>query len=90
MPNASKQSWFRITTDKKHLVFCIEYSGQSGNWNEYQGEKQYDDGQWHHYVCVHNSGSTYVYLDGEKVAEALNKPLKQIDSSPYFIGARLT
>ena len=45
------------------------------------------DGEWHHYVCVHTNGSTYLYIDGVKAAEALNKGLKPIDRKPYFIGA---
>ena len=45
------------------------------------------DGQWHHYVCVHSNGSTYLYIDGVKVSEALNKGLKEIDATPYYIGA---
>ena len=44
------------------------------------------DGEWHHYVCVHTNGSTYLYIDGVKAAEALNKGLKPIDRKPYFIG----
>ena len=45
------------------------------------------DGEWHHYVCVHTNGSTYLNIDGVKAAEALNKGLKPIDRKPYFIGA---
>ena len=40
------------------------------------------DGEWHHYVCVHTNGSTYLYIDGVKAAEALNKGLKPIDRKP--------
>ena len=90
-PNAredkeNRQTWFRFQKSSPYFRYIIEYTGLAGNWTDYK-TKSMSDGQWHHYVCVHNSGSTYVYLDGEKVAEALNKPLKQIDSSPYFIGA---
>ena len=91
MPNASKQSWFRITTDKKHVVFCIEYSGQPGNWNEYQGEKQYDDGQWHHYVCVYKKNEdgnrdSYLYIDGQVAASSMGKPDKVTETTPFYLG----
>lgn len=91
MPNASKQSWFRITTDNKHVVFCIEYSGQSGNWNEYQGEKQYDDGQWHHYVCVYKKNEdgnrdSYLYIDGQVAASSMGKPDKVTETTPFYLG----
>ena len=89
-PNAredkeNRQTWFRFQKSSPYFRYIIEYTGQAGNWTDYK-TKSMSDGEWHHYVCVHNSGSTYVYLDGVKVAEALNKPLKPIDPSPYFIG----
>ena len=91
MPNASRQSWFRITTDKKHVVFCVEYSGQSGNWNEYQGETQYDDGQWHHYVCIYKKDEngkrdSWLYIDGQIAASAMDKPEKIVETTPFYIG----
>lgn len=60
--------------------------GFPGNWTDYK-TKAMTDGEWHHYVCVHTNGSTYLYIDGVKAAEALNKGLKPIDRKPYFIGA---
>lgn len=84
--NANRQSWFRFQPAKPFFRFVIEYTGKAGNWTDYQTESL-ADGMWHHYVCVHASGSTYVYVDGVKAAEALNKALKEIDGAPYYIGA---
>lgn len=81
-----KQSWFRFQSTSPFVRFIIEYKGSSGNWTEYT-EKNMMDGQWHHYVCIHNAGSTYMYIDGELKSSALNKPLKAISASPYYIGA---
>lgn len=47
-----RQSWFRLDTSGKTVVFCVEYKGKAGNWAEYEG-KRMDDGEWHHYVCVY-------------------------------------
>ena len=90
-PNAStdgknKQTWFRFQKSSPFIRYVIEYSGLSGNWTDYK-TKAMTDGEWHHYVCVHTNGSTYLYIDGVKAAEALNKGLKPIDRKPYFIGA---
>ena len=90
-PNAStdgknKQTWFRFQNSSPFIRYVIEYSGLSGNWTDYK-TKAMTDGEWHHYVCVHTNGSTYLYIDGVKAAEALNKGLKPIDRKPYFIGA---
>ena len=89
-PAGSRQSWFRITTDKKHVVFCVEYKGASGNWAEYQGEQQYDDGKWHHYVCIYKKNGSvrdsYIYIDGKIVAQSIGKVDKVIDAIPYYIG----
>lgn len=84
--NANRQTWFRFQKSSPYIRYVIEYTGGSGNWTDYK-DKSMTDGEWHHYVCVHNNGSTYLYIDGVKVSEALNKGLKAIDRSPYFIGA---
>ena len=83
---ANRQTWFRFQKSSPYIRYVIEYTGASGNWTDYTA-KSMTDGEWHHYVCVHNNGSTYLYIDGVKAAEALNKGLKAIDRSPYFIGA---
>lgn len=90
-PNASadgknKQTWFRFQKSSPFVRYVIEYTGLSGNWTDYK-TKSMTDGEWHHYVCVHTNGSTYLYIDGVKASEALNKGLKPIDRKPYFIGA---
>ena len=90
-PNASpdgknKQTWFRFQKGSPYLRYVVEYSKKSGNWTDYKAHPM-TDGQWHHYVCVHSNGSTYLYIDGVKVSEALNKGLKEIDAKPYYIGA---
>ena len=77
---------FRFQKSSPFIRYVIEYSGLSGNWTDYK-TKAMTDGEWHHYVCVHTNGSTYLYIDGVKAAEALNKGLKPIDRKPYFIGA---
>ena len=82
----NKQTWFRFQKSSPFIRYVIEYSGLSGNWTDYK-TKAMTDGEWHHYVCVHTNGSTYLYIDGVKAAEALNKGLKPIDRKPYFIGA---
>ncbi|MCC8172328.1 MAG: PKD domain-containing protein [Parabacteroides sp.] len=84
--NANRQSWFRFQPAKPFFRFVIEYTGKSGNWTDYSAKTLADE-EWHYYVCVHASGSTYVYVDGVKAAEALNKGLKEIDGAPYYIGA---
>ena len=88
---ATRQAWFRLTTDKKHAVFCVEYSKKPGNWCEYQGDKRYDDGMWHHYVCVYklnDSGlrDSFIYVDGLEIASAKGKADKVIEAAPYYIG----
>lgn len=90
-PNASadgknKQTWFRFQKSSPFIRYVIEYTGLSGNWTDFK-TKSMTDGEWHHYVCVHTNGSTYLYIDGVKEAEALNKGLKPVDRTPYFIGA---
>lgn len=90
-PNAgadgkNKQTWFRFQKSSPFIRYVIEYTGLSGNWTDYK-TKSMTDGEWHHYVCVHTNGSTYLYIDGVKASEALNKGLKPIDRKPYFIGA---
>lgn len=82
----SKQSWLRYQPSNQYMRFVIEYTGSSGNWTEYK-DKNMMDGQWHHYIGVHKSGNTYLYIDGELAATSLNKPLKSIGRTPYFIGS---
>lgn len=82
---ARKQSWFRFHTSGQYIRFIIEQTGPAGNWTDYTKKSMYD-GEWHHYVGVHRGGSTYLYIDGIEEATALDKPIKEIDSSPYFIG----
>lgn len=90
-PNASpdkisKQTWFRFQKSSPYIRYVIEYTGASGNWTDYKTQSMTDN-EWHHYVCIQTNGSTYLYIDGVKEAEALNKGLKAIDRTPYFIGA---
>lgn len=81
----NRQTWFRFQPAAPFVRFAIEYTGSAGNWGEYQ-TKSMADGNWHHYVAVHQSGNSYLYIDGKEVANSLNKPLKEIDGYPYFIG----
>lgn len=82
----NKQTWFRFQKSSPYIRYVIEYTDLSGNWTDYKA-KPMTDGAWHHYVCVHANGSTYLYIDGVKAAEALHKGSKPIDRMPYFIGA---
>ena len=34
-----RQSWFRLDTSGKTVVFCVEYKGKAGNWAEYEGKR---------------------------------------------------
>lgn len=84
-----RQSWFRLDTSGKTVVFCVEYKGKAGNWAEYEG-KRMDDGEWHHYVCVYQKvdgkRDSYLYIDGEKVIEKKGVIDKVVDNWPYYIG----
>ena len=82
----NKHAWFRFQKSSPYVRYLIEYTGFSSNGTDYK-KKSMADGEWHHYVCVHANGNTYLYIDGVKEAEALNKGLKPIDRTPYFIGA---
>lgn len=82
----NKQTWFRFQKSSPFIRYVIEYTGLSGNWTDFKTMSM-TDGEWHHYICVHNNGSTYLYIDGVKKAEALNKGLKPVERTPYFIGA---
>lgn len=82
----SKQSWLRFQPASPFVRYIIEYTGSAGNWTEYK-DKNMMDGQWHHYIGIHKGGNTYLYIDGIQVATALNKPLKSIARTPYFIGS---
>ena len=37
-----RQSWFRLDTSGKTVVFCVEYKGKAGNWAEYEGKRMDD------------------------------------------------
>lgn len=84
-----RQSWFRLDTSGKTVVFCVEYKGKAGSWAEYEGARK-DDGEWHHYVCVYQKvdgkRDSYLYIDGQKVIEKLGVVDKIIDNWPYYIG----
>ena len=84
-----RQSWFRLDTSGKTVVFCVEYKGKAGNWAGYEG-KRMDDGEWHHYVCIYKKvdgkRDSYLYIDGQKVIEKKGVVDKVVDNWPYYIG----
>lgn len=87
--NENRQSWFRFQPASPYARFVIEQKGKSGNWVEYT-EKSMADGTWHHYVCVYKEEAGrkngYMYIDGVLKVSNLNKDIKTIDKTPYYIG----
>lgn len=83
--NANRQTWFRLQKSSPYFRYVIEYTGLAGNWTDYK-TKALTDGEWHCVICVHEKGSTWAYVDGVKACEALNKVIKDIDNTPFFIG----
>lgn len=88
--NQNRQTWFRFQPSGQYIRWAVEHSGRSGNWTEYR-DKSMADGQWHHYVAIYKevdgSMNTYIYVDGVLFATDFGKPLKNIDKTPYYIGA---
>ncbi len=88
--NQNRQTWFRFQPSGQYVRWAVEHTGLGGNWTEYR-DKSMADGQWHHYVAIYKkvngTMSSYLYIDGVLSATDAGKPVKNIDKTPYYIGA---
>ena len=92
LSQGNNQAWARFQSGAAGIRLCVEsYLGDS---NTITSSTAYDDGQWHHVVFIYamNSAGTRdasLWVDGVRQGTANNKPDKQIDTTPYFIGCNL-
>ena len=83
-------SGWRLQFDgEKEVVefVCTDFDVPTDPWAAI-GRRSANDGKWHHVVCVYDTVTSVLYLDGFR--EVTNRSLPQLttDSSPIQIGAR--
>lgn len=92
LSQGNNQAWARFQSGTAGIRLCVE--SYQGDGNTVTSSTQYDDGQWHHVAFVYETNgdgtrNAFLYVDGSSQGSAKNKPDKQIDTTPYFIGCNL-
>ena len=92
LDEGNNQIWARMQVSNGMMRMLVE-SYQSSTSNDIQVENTWADGQWHHFAFVYKTvsekSSSYMYVDGELVGSSLNKPVKLVDTTPFFIGGNM-